>query len=369
MSARAVVFGATGTTGSLAVAALRKRGVPTLLVGRNSAKLEALADELGGGLDIAVADVTRPVSLRPLISRDDAVVSTVGPFNRFGEPVVRAAIEAGASYFDSNGEPQFTRDVFERFGGEAEKTGAALVTGFGNEYVPGNVVGGVVARQAGEAATRLEIAYLITGRLGPGSASGATLQSLAGTIFKPSFTFRDGRLVSEPVGRRRRTFPASGGKRRTAVSLGASEHFGLPSEFPWLREVDVFLGLDSVLSYGMAAGTPLVPVLARVPVLERAVIAGSERLKKSGVGPDAERRAQNGVYCVGLARGSQGNLLAQARMSGVGAYEFTGELIGWGVERALAGELRGAGALGPIAAFGLDELIAGCAESGLTLHT
>ena len=44
------------------------------------------------------------------------LVSTVGPFVKWGEPAVRAAIAAGATYLDSTGEPPFIRRVFEEFG-------------------------------------------------------------------------------------------------------------------------------------------------------------------------------------------------------------------------------------------------------------
>ena len=54
--------------------------------------------------------------MRALVERGDVLVTTVGPFARHGEPAVSAAIDAGAHYLDSTGEPSFVRAVFERHG-------------------------------------------------------------------------------------------------------------------------------------------------------------------------------------------------------------------------------------------------------------
>jgi short subunit dehydrogenase-like uncharacterized protein len=66
-----------------------------VLATRNAQRLEALAAQLGG-LDTAVADAGRPDTVRDLVEHGDVLVSTVGPFARYGEPAVQAAIAAGA---------------------------------------------------------------------------------------------------------------------------------------------------------------------------------------------------------------------------------------------------------------------------------
>ena len=134
---RIVLFGATGYTGELTARALVDRGEKPVLAARSRDKLERLADELDGGLEIAEADVSRPASVRALVERGDVLVSTVGPFARWGGPAVQAAIASGANYIDSTGEPEFIREVFERHGPGAEAAGCGLVTAFGYDWVPG----------------------------------------------------------------------------------------------------------------------------------------------------------------------------------------------------------------------------------------
>ena len=103
MSKKILLFGATGYTGRLTAEALVKFGAKPLLVGRNQLKLEALAKELGG-LDLAVACVEDINSLSKLINHGDILISTVGPFTRYGETALQAAIEKNAHALNPRGE-------------------------------------------------------------------------------------------------------------------------------------------------------------------------------------------------------------------------------------------------------------------------
>ena len=150
MAARIVLFGATGYTGGRTAQALTDRGARPVLAGRDPGRLGPLAARLGGAagpLETATADVTDTASVRALVGAGDVLVTTVGPFVRLGEPAVTAAVDAGAVYLDSTGEPPFLRRVFEELGPRAERSGAALLPAFGHDYVPG-VLAGALVRQA-----------------------------------------------------------------------------------------------------------------------------------------------------------------------------------------------------------------------------
>src|SRR4051812_7620343 len=107
MAGRIVLFGATGYTGRLTASALLARGVRPVLAGRSQSSLDTLVSELGGGLETATADVARPETVRALVEEGDVLLSCVGPFARWGDPAVRAAIDARAHYLDSTGESTF----------------------------------------------------------------------------------------------------------------------------------------------------------------------------------------------------------------------------------------------------------------------
>jgi short subunit dehydrogenase-like uncharacterized protein len=361
MSARIVVFGATGYTGRLTVEALVDRGARPVLAARNVERLRALGDELGG-LEIAVADVSRPESVRALVEPGDVLVSTVGPFGRWGDPAAEAAVTAGAHYLDSTGEAPFVRRVFEEYGPRAESAGIGMVTAFGYDWVPGNLAGGLALREAGDAATRVEVAYFFTGRMRP---SGGTAATLAAGTFDPAFAWREGRIQTARVAKRVASFDVEG-KSRDAVSVGSSEHFALPRLQPGLREVDAYLGWFGPLSRPMQAMSAGMAVATKLPGVTRGLDALMSRaVKGSSGGPNAAERARFGSHILARAYDDDGTMLAEVRVAGGNAYEFSGAILAWGAQTAASTGFKGAGALGPVDAFGLDELEAGCREAGI----
>ena len=92
---------------------------------------------------------------------------------------------------------------------------------------------------------------------------------------------------------------------------------------------------------------------------------GRRFVKGSTGGPDEAARSLTGSLVIAEAFNSSGTLLSRVELKGVNGYTFTGEMLAWGAQRALEHGVQGAGALGPVEAFGLHELEAGCAEIGL----
>ena len=361
---RIVLFGATGYTGRLVAEAMVERGLRPVLAARSADKLAALADELGGGLETREADVSEPRTIGDLVGSGDVLVSTVGPFLRFGAPAIAAAATHGAHYLDSTGEPPFVREVFERYGDAARKSDCGLLTAFGYDFVPGNLAGALALERAGEAAVRVDVGYFFTGQNRP---SGGTLASLAGVMTAGGFAFRDGRVQGERPARRARTFPV-GSKDRAGISVGGSEHFALPRLAPRLQEVDVYLGWFGPVSRALPPLSLGSSVLMKVPGVEALLDSARSRLVKGSTGgPDADERSRGGSHIVGIAYDADDNQLSEVHLTGVNGYTFTGRILAWGAEQAAKGGLRGTGALGPVDGFGLRELERGCAEAGLTV--
>jgi len=363
VAGRIVLFGATGYTGRLAAEAMAERGMRPVLAARSSERCAALAEELGGGFETARADVADPPSVRRLVASGDVLVTTVGPFARFGGPAAAAASTAGAHYLDSTGEPVFIREVFERYGPAAEASGAAMITACGYDWVPGNLASALALARAGEAAVRVNVGYFITGKA---AMSGGTKASTAGAVVAPAFGFRDGRVRTERGGARTRSFPV-GSKRLAAISVGGSEHFALPRVAPQLREVNVYLGWFGPATRAMQGFSLASSLAMRLPGAEALWKAASDRLVEGSTGgPDAASRVRGGSHVVAIAYDAAGRELSEVHVSGVNGYTFTGRILAWAAERAAAGGLRGTGALGPVDGFGLDALVEGCAWAGIS---
>src|SRR3954451_4274563 len=134
-----VVFGATGYTGALTAEYLAANAPDTTrwaLAGRNRGKLEALRERLGADVPLLHADVTDPDSLRAVAEATRVVITTVGPYVTYGEPLVAACAAAGTDYCDLTGEPEFVDRMYVAHHAQAVQTGARLVHACGFDSIP-----------------------------------------------------------------------------------------------------------------------------------------------------------------------------------------------------------------------------------------
>jgi short subunit dehydrogenase-like uncharacterized protein len=140
-----VLFGATGFTGVLTAEYLAEHAPPETrwaLAGRNRGKLEDVRSKLAridpacDSLELLEADVNNADSLRAIAEAARVVISTVGPYIRYGEPLVAACAKAGTAYVDLTGEPEFVDLMWLRYHEQAEQSGARLVHSCGFDSIP-----------------------------------------------------------------------------------------------------------------------------------------------------------------------------------------------------------------------------------------
>jgi short subunit dehydrogenase-like uncharacterized protein len=140
-----VVFGATGFTGALTAEYLAHRAPATTrwaLAGRNRDKLEAVRRRLAqispasAQLPLVTADIGDASSMRALAESTRVVITTVGPYIKYGEPLVAACAAAGTSYVDLTGEPEFVDLMWLRYHEQAQQTGARLIHSCGFDSIP-----------------------------------------------------------------------------------------------------------------------------------------------------------------------------------------------------------------------------------------
>jgi len=142
-----VVFGATSFVGKLLCRYLSERhgaagALKWAAAARSQAKLEALRTELGpaaAGLALIVADAGDAAALRAMCSRARVVVSTVGPYALYGEPLVKECAHGGTDYCDLTGEVQWIRRMIERYEAAAQASGARIVHCCGFDSIPSDL--------------------------------------------------------------------------------------------------------------------------------------------------------------------------------------------------------------------------------------
>jgi short subunit dehydrogenase-like uncharacterized protein len=279
------VYGATGLTGGLIAAELRSCGADFLIAGRDPAKLATLSERLGGAPTAAVSAADE-AGLRQMLERCAVIVACAGPFTLQGEPLLAAAAATGTHYLDTTGEQAFMRTVFERYGPRAEGTGAALVSGMGFDYAPGDLLAALTAAGMG-ALEELTVAYCVHDFAPTRGTALSGLEIMRGG----DVVWSDGAWRSAPRG-------ADGGRWRFAEPIGeqrmlrypAGEQITVPRHVETARVRTLLNGMvvpPRLMPLAVAA-SPLLSVAMRTPLrsaagalIRRLPAAPSERARRA----------------------------------------------------------------------------------------
>lgn len=361
------MFGATGFTGSLIVDELTRAAQASKLrfaiAGRDGEKLRQRSAELRArfGLEVPVhtARADDPAALAAVARSARVVLSAVGPYARHGEPIVRAAIEAGADYLDITGEPDFVAMTIDRYGDAAARAGVRMVSACGFDSVPHDLgVFFLVQELASPSGLgRLAVEGYVHAS---GSVSGGTWQSMLDGFSR----LRSGDvrgLPREPSERRRQRGVAGRPKFVPEVSGWV---LPFPSIDPQivLRSASLIDAYGTDFSYGHFFRAGSIVSAAKLAAGLGAVVGLSQldatrgllsRLRPAGEGPPPGVRAR-AFFRVTLVGHSDDESI-QVRVSGGDGYEETARMV---VESARClTEDRAklpprVGALTPAAAFG-----------------
>jgi len=185
-----IVYGATGYTGRLVAEYLsnhygeREDGPKWAMAGRSLEKLEAVRDEIGAPADtpLVVADADDPASLKAMCERTKVVLTTVGPYQLYGDNLLAACVETGTDYADLCGEPAWMAEKIEQHHAKAKETGARICFSSGFDSIPFDL--GVMMAQEAAKARFGAPAPRIRGRVRAmqGTFSGGTAASLGATM-------------------------------------------------------------------------------------------------------------------------------------------------------------------------------------------
>nr|MDT0660680.1 saccharopine dehydrogenase NADP-binding domain-containing protein [Micromonospora sp. DSM 115978] len=379
-----VLFGATGFTGGLTaryLATAAPAGLRWALAGRDETRLAAVRDDLAtvdpacAELPLLRADATDTGGVEAVATAARVVISTVGPFLRYGEPLVAACARAGTDYVDITGEQEFVDLMYLRHHEQAVRSGARLVHACGFDSVPYDlgVLFTVGQLPAG-------VPLTVDGYVrAAGGFSGGTYRSALAAISRRRETARIARerRSAEPplAGRRVRTVPGRVGRapgqggwvlplptidpqvvRRSAAALPAYGPDFRYRHFASLRKLPTVL-----VTMGGLAG---ILALTRVPPA-RSWLLGRVR---PGTGPSAARRAKSWFRVRFVGEGGGRRVVTEVA-GGDPGYDETAKMV---AESALclaldplpetAGQVTAAEAMG-------DALTERLVRAGITFRT
>ena len=338
-----VVFGATGFTGQLTAEYLARHapaGTRWALAGRNQAKLEQVRRRLTEvnpeceALSLLRADVSDPGSLREVADATKVVITTVGPYIRYGEPLVAACAQAGTDYVDLTGEPEFVDRMWLAYQDQALQSGARLVHSCGFDSIPYDLGVQFTVEQLPEDVPISVDGFMRT----KASISGGTYQSTIEILSR----LRSG----AKVGRERRAREGNAGMRRVKGVSGRphADEFagGWVVPFPTIDPITVLRSARALERYGpdfsyshyavvgplpMAVGlgvaAGVVIGLAQIPPTRDLLL----KLMSSGEGPSEEKRAASWFRVRFIARAGDGAEVRTEVSGGDPGYSETSKML------------------------------------------
>ncbi len=185
-----IVYGATGFTGRLVAeylrdAPCRPQGRAEMGDGRTQRRQACRGPRSGRrakDTPLVVADASDPASLDAMAARAKVILTTVGPYQLYGNELVAACVKAGTAYADLCGEPGWMREMIDEHEAAAKAAGARITFSCGFDSIPFDL--GVLFLQAEAVGRHGKPAPRVKGRVRKmaGSASGGTIASLTETL-------------------------------------------------------------------------------------------------------------------------------------------------------------------------------------------
>ena len=170
-----IVYGATGFTGQICCKYLRDnyKDLTWAMSGRNLEKLKQVKSELNLDCDIVVADGADLEALLSLTSQTKVILSTAGPFARYGSMLVQACVENETHYTDITGENHWVRGLIDKHHAEAASKGIRIIPSCGYDSIPSDIGAFFTITQFNKPVSRVDVYHEAQG-----GASGGTTETI-----------------------------------------------------------------------------------------------------------------------------------------------------------------------------------------------
>ena len=317
-----IVWGASGFTGRLVVEYLATRYPPGeslrwAIGGRNREKLERALDDIhfpAERPEIIVADGLDIASMRDMAGRARVVITTVGPYAKYGSPLVQACAESGTDYCDLTGETQWIRRMIDEHEETARKTGARILMSCAFDSVPSDIGVHVINREAVRIHGKPCRSVRMLVRATKGTVSGGTTATILNVIDEARSDRTIARLLNDPyalnpdgersgpdgrdqanavfdevIGAWTGPFLMAGINTRTVRRTNALLDYPYGRDFRYSEATITGTGIGGRLkATAMGIGLKLFVIAAVIPPLRKLLV--QPLLPKPGEGPSREAR-------------------------------------------------------------------------------
>lgn len=196
-----VLYGATSFVGQITAHYLAQflaeqnkdnssKSVTWAIAGRDEDKLKKLQDEIASKqdedadkVDIIIANSDDDASLDAMTQQTQVIISTVGPYLKYGEPLIKYCAQNGTDYVDLTGEAIFIKDMLDKYQDTAKQSGARIVNSCGFDSIPSDLGVYFTQQQAQDKFNQACETVHMRVKAAKGGLSGGTIASMA-TIFE-----------------------------------------------------------------------------------------------------------------------------------------------------------------------------------------
>lgn len=216
-----ILWGATGFTGGLVAEYFAKNagnGIKWALAGRSRERLEKVKSKLVSlnpdldSLPLVIADSGDMESVESMTSSTRVVLSTVGPFIKYGTPVVEACLKSRTHYCDITGESPWVKSLIDNYHNEAAEKGVHIVPFCGFDSVPFDIGVLMMAKAAEKHGGLKHVSGLVSSNGRPSGGTAHTILNLMATV--PLKDIQDVHLLT-PAEHKKERIPAGGADQMT----------------------------------------------------------------------------------------------------------------------------------------------------------
>ena len=354
-----LLLGATGFTGTLCAASLDRLEAPYILAGRNLEQLQVLEKSCNHAQGIRQIDAEDPASLHAGFEDISVVLSTVGPFRRYGAQVVQTAIDAGVHYVDTTAEQPFMHTLYKDHHQNALDKGLTILTGHACDFTFA-YAGAAIADEAVGGMTHCHSYH----GLDPFRPSPGTAVSALEMIKAPYLTYQDGQFTKQPRKWRATEVDLPGvGTRYHAVAFPGGDTILLPRDYPGLVSCSSDLLLPKKEADGFAGFDYFRPLLSALT--PGFVINQVSRLLRNKLPHPTESERQEGLWHV-IVEGSNAEKKAQVLIQGNDVYGISGDCAALAAYWLQKGKARTAGVTTTGRAFDARTFLEALKPQGVT---
>jgi len=325
-----ILYGATGFTGAQTAHYFDRHVGSSLrwaIAGRNAARLEALQARLERPVPFVVADADDEAAIDALVASTRAVLTTAGPFARFGERLLRACVTRGVDYVDITGETVWVRRMIDRYHDRAVLSGARIVPFCGFDSVPSDLGTHLLVehfRRQGRDTRSVKAFFRARG-----GVNGGTIASMINLLNSPERNQIDDPLLLNPADTRSAAAaianrdpvlpvldmdlghwvapffmgPVNTRVVRRSAALSEQYQRGYGSRFTYQEYLNLGAALSFVSSSMAAVGGGMFGAMARVPGVNRLIEAIAPA---PGEGPSEETMDEGFFECLLVGRADDG---------------------------------------------------------------